>query len=128
MEKNLIVKIIGLLYLIGGIGILIIAIVALASPPLVIDTLNLVLPLGGFHAGDTFITTTQLYFGAYFIVPMVLITGILSSISGYLFLTSDKKIGWYLTIAASILYCLLLIGLIVDVIILRDDIRELFTS
>ena len=128
MEKPFIVKLIGLLYIVGGIGILIIAIAALVAPPLVIDTLNLILPLGGFSAGDTFITTTQLYFGAYFIVPMVLITGVLSSISGYLFLTSDKKLGWYLTIAASILYCLLLIGLIVDIIILRDDVRELFTS
>ena len=128
MEKPLKVKIIGTIYLIGGIGVIILAILVLVINTGVLDLLNLVLPNGGFNAGDTFITNTQLYFAAYFIIPMALITGVLSIISGYLFLTSDKKIGWYLTLAASILYCLVLIGLIIDIIILKNDVRDLFTT
>ncbi|MHA1784177.1 MAG: hypothetical protein ACTSVY_16340 [Candidatus Helarchaeota archaeon] len=128
MEKPIKVKIIGILYLLAGISVFILAIIILFFSSVVLDVLNLVFPNGGFNAGDTFITNIQLYFGAYFLLPMAFLTGVTSTIAGYLFLTTDKKIAWYLTIASSILYCLILVGLIIDVIILRDDVRELFTT
>ncbi len=128
MDKPMKINIIGLLYLIGGIGVLGLAILIPIANIAVLDVFNLILPSGGFFAGDVFITTTSLYYGAYFVLPMAYISGPISIISGYLLLNTDKKLAWYLTIAASILYCLILIGLIVDIIILRDDVREIYTS
>lgn len=128
MDKPMKINIIGILYLIGGVGVLGLAILIPILNTAVLDIFNMVLPAGGFNAGDVFISTTSLYHGAYFVLPMAYITGPISIIAGYLLLNTDKKLGWYLTFAASILYCLVLIGLVADIIMLQDDVRDIYTS
>ncbi|MHA1146285.1 MAG: hypothetical protein ACTSRW_16235 [Candidatus Helarchaeota archaeon] len=122
----------GALYILGGIALAILTIMiivlALLGPNVIPSILLLVLPNGGFFAGDTFITIYQLKAGMIFVIPMFILTSLISVIGGYLFITTDKKLAWILMVASSILYCLILIGLIVDIIIIQKDVRDLYTS
>ena len=131
MDKPLFIVLIGIMYMLAGIALVTLAIgyivIMAVVPGLVLDTLLTFIP-NGVSIGDTTVTAPQAIVVIYFVLPMFFITAPVSFIGGYLLLTSDKKLAWILTIGASILYCLLLIGFIVDWYLLKDDIRELYTS
>ncbi len=130
MEKPLMIKILAILYLLAGIGLLIlpaaILYLYLTDPTFIPNLLSEIFPTGGFNAGDTFITIDQIYSTLLFLIPMGFITGILSLSGGYLALISDKKMAWILMVAASILYCLIIIGLITDYIFLQEDVKKIY--
>ncbi|MHA1269422.1 MAG: hypothetical protein ACTSPY_06495 [Candidatus Helarchaeota archaeon] len=131
MKKPPKISIISILYILGGILLICLTIGILylhfSNSTLIIDLLWTVFPSGGFNAGDTFITINQIYITLLFLIPISLITGIISIIGGYLAITSTKKIAWYLMILSSILYCLIIIGLIIDYIFLQKDVKEIYS-
>lgn len=132
MDKPLKIIIIGILYILGGIGLIVlstlIVVVTTMNPMLIIGFLNLIFRNGGFFAGDTFINVIQIYYAINFLVPMFFITSPLSIVGGILLMTTNKKIAWYLAMASSILYCLVIIGLIVDWILIQENVREIYKS
>ncbi|MHA1693899.1 MAG: hypothetical protein ACTSWR_11365 [Candidatus Helarchaeota archaeon] len=124
------IKLISIFYIIAGIFLFVlgigILILHIENPSIIINVIKLIFKNGGFCAGDTFITIAQIYATILFLIPMSQITAFLSLSGGILALKSKRKIAWYLIISASILYCLVFFGLIVDYIFLQNDIKEIF--
>jgi hypothetical protein len=132
MKKPLKVKILSFLYILAGLLLIPFSIVVIylhfTHPDFIPTILWELIPEGAFYAGDTSITINQIYLTILFLLPMFIINGTVSIIGGYLALKSEKKLAWYLMLASSMLYCLVIVGLIVDYIFLQDDIKSLYTS
>lgn len=132
MNKPLKVKILSILYILGGSTLfilsMIILILHLIGSTIISELLWTIFPDGGFYAGDTVITISQLYNVMLFLLPIFIITGVISTVGGYLTISTEKKIAWYLMLLSSILYCLIIIGLITDYIFLKEDVKSIYIS
>ncbi|MBD3228500.1 MAG: hypothetical protein GF329_09955 [Candidatus Lokiarchaeota archaeon] len=131
MNKPLKISILSILYILGGITLFIVSILLVIlhfTGSTLIELLWIIFPDGGFYAGDTVITIAQLYNAMLFLLPMFIITSIISAIGGFLAIKTEKKIAWYLMILSSILYCLIVIGLITDYIFLKEDVKNIYIT
>ena len=130
MKKPFIIKLLSIVYIMGGILLIIlmpiIAYLHFINSNLICTIILQIFPSGGFGAGDTFINKDQIYFTIIIMIIPLFINGILSTLGGIYSLKTENQLGWYLMIGSSIIYTLILIGLITIYIYLKENIKSIY--
>jgi len=125
-ERPIIITLVGLLYILIGIGIVSMMVIFYTTD-LIENFIRSIIVPPELHLGDTVLDLEEGFFlMAVWLGPEFVVFGIIS-IFGGLELLNLKKRGWRMTIIASIMWALFLIGVLVALILLKEEHRSLFS-